>query len=272
MRQYIHLLTNEALGLPTDLWLPTTNIVKPEDAWQTAIGVAQTVGQDYEVSVESYYKEMQNVIAFKEGASLFQFSDWQSRVTQGKGTAYGLECFVQKKTGRFSGWIGYTLAWAWRQFPDLNQGVRYPYKYDRRHDFEIVGAYQISPRVKISATWVYSTGNTTTLGTSKYLDPGTSGRVFDVYAAEVTNISSRNNFRLRDYHRLDIGIDFTKQKRHHQRTWSFGAYNAYSRANPFFMYLDNNTVFVNGQAVKQTSIKQSSLFPIIPYFSYNFKF
>jgi hypothetical protein len=272
MRQYIHLLTNEALGLPTDLWLPTTTIVKPEDSWQTAAGVAKTFGQDYELSVESYYKEMNNVIAFREGASLFQFSDWQTRVTQGKGTAYGMECFLQKKTGRFSGWIGYTLSWAWRQFDDINQGRRYPYKYDRRHDFEIACAYQISPRVKVSATWVYSTGNTATIGTSKYLEPGTIGTLEDLYNNQTTNISSRNNFRMRDYHRLDIGIDFTKQKRHHQRTWSFGAYNAYSRANPFFIYLSDDSTSVNGQQVRVSHLKQSSLFPIIPYFSYNFKF
>jgi outer membrane receptor for ferrienterochelin and colicin len=272
MRQYIHLLTNESLGLPTDLWLPTTARVKPEDSWQTALGVAKTFGQDYEVSVESYYKEMQNVIAFKEGSSLFQFNDWQSRVTQGKGTAYGLEFFLQKKTGRFSGWIGYTLSWAWRQFEDVNQGQRYPYKYDRRHDFEIAGAYQISPRIKVSATWVYSTGNPTTLGTSKYLEPATIGTVDNFYSNLTTDVSARNNFRMRDYHRLDVGIDFTKQKRHHQRTWSFGAYNAYSRANPFFLYLSDETTTVNGQPTRVSHIRQTSLFPIIPYFSYNFKF
>ena len=140
MRQYIHLLTNETIGLPTDLWLPTTKRVKPQDSWQAALGTAKTLGQDYEFSVELYYKEMNNVIAFREGSSLLQFEGWEDRVSQGKGTAYGAEFFVQKKRGKLSGWVGYTLSWATRQFDDINFGEVYPYKYDRRHDFEITGS------------------------------------------------------------------------------------------------------------------------------------
>jgi hypothetical protein len=273
MRQYIHLLTNETIGLPTDLWLPTTKLVKPQDAWQAALGLAKTFGKDYEVSVEAYYKKMKNVIAFREGASLFQFSDWQSRITQGRGTAYGTEFFVQKKVGRLSGWIGYTLSWAYRQFDDLNQGRRYFYKYDRRHDFEIVASYKINERVKIAATWVYATGNVTTLGNSRYLQPAeypTKGYYY--YTSQTTNVTERNNFRLNSYHRLDIGIDFTKKKKYHSRTWSFGAYNAYNRNNPFFLYLSEDGQYVNGQYKNSVSLKQASLFPIIPYFNYSFKF
>ncbi len=273
MRQYIHLLTNETIGLPTDLWLPTTKTIKPQDAWQVALGAAKTLGKDYEFSVEAYYKKMKNVIAFREGASLFQFTDWQTRVTQGDGTAYGTEFFIQKKTGRFSGWLGYTLSWAYRQFDDLNQGRKFFYKYDRRHDFEVVGSYKISPRVRVSATWVYSTGNVTTLGNSRYLNPTAYSKDPTYYFNQTTNVTERNNFRLNAYHRLDVGIDFTKKKRHHERTWSFGAYNSYNRNNPFFLFLSESGSYdSNGNYKNNVQLRQASLFPIIPYFNYSFKF
>lgn len=272
MRQYIHLLTNESIGLPTDLWLPTTKIVKPQDSWQAAIGVAKSIGKEYEFSGEIYYKEMKNVIAFQEGASLFQFDDWQTRVSQGDGTAYGMELFVQKKKGRLNGWIGYTLSWAWRQFDDINQGRRYPYKFDRRHDFEVTGSYKISDRVSVAATWVFSTGNAVTLGTSKYQapDPNYDGYY---YSWVTTHTPERNNYRLRSYNRLDVGIDFTKKKKYWERTWSFGAYNGYNRKNPFFLTLDTDYEYgPNGQVTEKSVLKQISLFPVIPYVSYSFKF
>ncbi|MEO6760530.1 MAG: TonB-dependent receptor [Saprospiraceae bacterium] len=272
MRQYIHLLTNESIGLPTDLWLPTTARIKPQDSWQVALGLAKTLGKDYELSVETYYKKMRNVIAFREGASLFQFSDWQSRVAQGDGRGYGAEFFVQKKTGKFSGWIGYTLSWAWRKFPDLNLGREYPYKFDRRHDFEIVGTYKFNPRIQLSATWVYSTGNAVTIGTSKYQQPANYGGSDYSYFFTTTDTPERNNFRQPAYNRLDVGVDFTKQKRRYERTWSFGAYNAYNRKNPFFIFLGTESDYANGQYVEHTKLKQASLFPVIPYFSWSFKF
>jgi hypothetical protein len=268
MQQNIHLLTNETIGLPTDLWLPSTDVIKPQTSWQVATGVAKTFGKDYEFSVEAYYKEMDNVIVFKEGASLFSFRNWEDRVTQGVGDAYGAEFFVQKKTGRFSGWVGYTLSWTNRQFADVNFGRRYPYRYDRRHDFEIVGSYKVNERIQLSGSWVFATGNALTLGTSKIFTP------YQNYTAINTHVTERNNYRFAPYHRLDFGVDFTKQKKRHKRTWSVGAYNAYSRANPFFLYLndeyqqDPNT----GQTTRTTSLKQASLFPIIPYVSYGFKF
>jgi hypothetical protein len=264
MRQYIHLLTNESIGLPTDLWLPTTDTIKPQDSWQAAFGIAKTFGKDYEISLEAYYKEMDGVIAFKEGASLFQFGDWQQRVTQGKGTSYGTEFFIQKKKGRFTGWLGYTLSWTWRQFDDLNFGKKYPYKYDHRHDFEIVGSYKLTKKMRISATWVYSTGNATTFGTSKYQAPSAYNSSNNYYTVETTNTQERNNFRFPSYNRGDIGIDFTKKKKRHERTWSYGAYNIYNRKNAFFLFLETNN--------NVTKLKQASLFPIIPYINYSFKF
>lgn len=264
MRQYIHLLTNETIGLPTDLWLPTTKRIKPQDSWQAALGTAKTIGQDYEFSVEVYYKEMKNVIAFREGSSLLQFQGWEDRVSQGNGTAYGTEFFVQKKTGKLSGWVGYTLSWANRQFEDINFGREFPYKYDRRHDFEITGSYKFTERFSLAATWVYSTGNAVTLGNSRYLGP--SG--YSDYLSEVTHTPHRNNFRMPSYNRLDVGVEFTKKKRRYTRTWAFGAYNAYNRKNPFFLFSDYESD--NGETKRV--LKKASLFPIVPYFAWSFKF
>jgi TonB-dependent Receptor Plug Domain/CarboxypepD_reg-like domain/TonB dependent receptor len=278
MRQYVHLLTNENIGLPTDLWLPTTDKIRPQDAWQTAIGAAKTFGKDYEASVEVFYKKMYGVTAYREGSSLLQFQNWESRIAQGQGEAYGAEWFIQKKRGRFNGWVGYTLSWAWRKFDDINFGRQYPYKFDRRHDLEITGSYQFNKRISLSATWVYSTGNAVTFGNSRHLAPApyysqTGNRNPLSVFSETTHTPERNNFRLRPYHRFDVGIDFTKQKKRHTRTWSFGAYNAYSRANPFYIYLSSeSTKLPNGTFESRTTLRQAALFPIIPYFNYSFKF
>jgi hypothetical protein len=146
MTQYINLLTSEALSLPSDLWVPSTAKIKPQQSWQVALGVAKTINEDYELSIEGYYKEMQNVISFKEGASfLFGLeNDWQSKVTQGDGEAYGLEFFFQKKRGKTTGWIGYTLSWNYRQFDEINSGRKFPFRYDRRHDMSIVVNHDFS--------------------------------------------------------------------------------------------------------------------------------
>ncbi len=270
MRQYIQLLSNEGIGLPTDLWVPTTKRIKPQDAWQAAIGTAKTFGDSYEFSVEAYYKKMENVLSYKEGASLFQFSNWEEEVTQGQGESYGLEVFLQKKKGRFAGWIGYTLSWSNRQFDDLNFGKTYPYKYDRRHDISVVGTFEWTEKIHLSGTWVYGTGNAVTLGEANYVavipfaeSQGSSGQIVEHY-------QDRNNFRMRAYHRFDFNIDFIKKKRTWTRTWSLGAYNVYSRKNPFYLYVAQEYDPDVGASVKK--LKQVSLFPIIPSIAYKFEF
>lgn len=273
MQQYIHLLTNETIGLPTDLWLPSTDKVAPQRSWQVAAGGAKTLAKGYECSVEVFYKEMQNVIAFNEGASAFEFQGWEDRVSQGKGTAYGSEFFIQKKKGKLSGWVGYTLSWAWREFDNINFGKKYPYKYDRRHDFEITGSYKFNERIAVAASWVYSTGNATTFASSRYLGPLPYSQTLPDYLYEVEHTPERNNFRLPSYHRLDVGVDFTKKKRYWTRTWSIGAYNAYSRANPFFLFRDSETIQnPDGSFTTKPVLKKAALFPIIPYINWSFKF
>lgn len=267
MAQYINLLTNESLSLPTDLWVPSTKRIKPQTAWQPAIGIAKTLWKEYEFSVEGYYKRMNNVISYKEGVSFLGLeNDWQDKVTQGKGESYGAEVFLQKKRGKTTGWLGYTLSWTNRQFDDINGGKKYPFKYDRRHDFELVVTHKISESVKLSGTWVYGTGNSITLPLYRYDTPV----IYDeanggFYTTELESIGDKNSFRMRSYHRLDVGVEFHKKKMRFERTWVIGAYNAYNRPNPYFIYdgYDNNG---------DRAFRQVSLFPIIPSVSYNFKF
>ncbi len=252
MNQYINLLTNSSIGLPTDLWVPSTDKVPPQLSRQGAAGLAYSHDKGYEISVEGYYKTMENIIEYREGASFFNSATgWEDKVTSGRGSSYGGELFVQKKKGRFTGMMGYTLSWTQRQFATLNYGRWFPYKYDRRHDFKIAGVYTISPRIEISAEWVYGTGNAITLPVGYYGTP--NGESITVYG-------DRNAYRLPAYHRGDVSIRFTKEKTNWTRSWIIGAYNVYNRKNPFFIYEDNG------------NFKQVSLFPILPSVTYQFKF
>jgi outer membrane receptor for ferrienterochelin and colicin len=267
MRQYINLLAFEGAGAPTDLWLPTTDRIKPQESWQAAIGLAKTFDKSYEVSIEGYYKKMKNLISYKDGSGLFETTDWQNRVTQGDGEAFGAELFVQKKQGKLSGWIGYTLSWSKRQFEDLNNGNEFPYRYDRRHDISVVGIYELSKRINVSGTWVYGTGNAITLATSRFTQLGNLDPEDNYgWINTLQQYGDRNDFRMNAYHRFDIGINFIKEKKNRTRTWSLGAYNAYNRKNPYFLYYDYD--FDRDQEV----LKQVSLFPIIPYVTYSLKF
>jgi len=270
MQQYIHLLTNAGIGLPTDLWVPSTENVLPEESQQIAGGLAQTFRDQFEISVEGYYKWMQNLLEYKEGSSFFSTNaDWEDQLEFGKGWSYGGEVFLQKKTGKTTGWIGYTLSWTMREFENLNFGKPYPYRYDRRHDFSIVVAHEFSEKFDIAATWVYGTGNAVSLPTERYMRAGTSP-----YPQELEHFQERNGYRMRAYHRLDFGVNFHKQKKYWKRTWSFGTYNMYNRANPFFLQYETEYVYnaETQQYVEQRQLTQYSLFPIIPYVSYRFEF
>lgn len=266
MTQFIHLLTNAGLGLPTDLWVPSTAKVKPQQSWQAAIGLAKTFKDTYEVSLEGYYKKMTNLIEYKDGASYFDIEkDWQDKVAlNGQGWSYGTELLLQKKIGNVTGWIGYTLSWTDRQFETLNFGNRFPYKYDNRHDINVAFTHTWNERMDFSAAWVFTSGNAVTLPTAVYR--GTSQFAFDHWSTpEVSYYEARNAYRMKNYHRLDLSFSWWKNKKWGQRKWTLGVYNAYNRLNPFFMDIgydrNHNKHFI-----------QYSLFPIIPSFTYSFKF
>ncbi len=262
MNQYIHLLTNSNIGLPTDLWLPVTDTIKPQNSVQYAAGTVISIGPHIDLSIEGYYKEMNNLIEYKEGATYLQANeDWQKKVEIGKGSSYGAEILLRKKTGKTTGWIGYTLSWTNRQFNNISFGEEFPAKYDRRHDISVVISHKFSERFDIGCSWIYGSGYATTLAHEKYPSAFNFG-------TEIEYFGKRNNYRLPSYHRFDISFNFHKQKKWGKRTWSFGAYNVYNRKNPFFLYFDYD--YSNGTNNKV--IKQVSLFPVVPFISYQFTF
>ena len=268
MAQYINLLTNESLSLPTDLWVPSTARIKPQDSWQVAAGVATTLWKNYEFSVEGYYKKMENVLSYKEGADFIgPDTDWQDKVTQGNGESYGVEVFLQKKKGKTTGWLGYTLSWNNRQFDEINSGKRYPFKYDRRHDLSLVLSHQFNKRISITGAWVYGTGNSITLPLYRYTSPIQSN-YGGLFYRDIENIGDKNSFRMASYHRLDLNVELQSKKNENRRwqgTWNFGLYNAYNRNNPYFITTGRNDE-------GQRTFRQISIFPMIPSVSYKFKF
>jgi hypothetical protein len=281
MTQFVHLLTTTAISMPTDLWLPVTKRFEPPVSDQVAVGSNFRLPWQLEMSVEAFYKTMENLIEYKEGASFGgSGSGWESKVEKGRGWAYGGEFMVEKNYGKTTGWIGYTLSWTERQFENLNYGNVFPARYDRRHDVSVAITHKFSERVDMGVVWVYGTGNAATLGIMEY----PSGNFFNTgyyYSGNgaITEFPGRNSYRTPSYHRLDIGLNLHKQKKHGLRTWNFSVYNAYNRKNPFFIFWDseyyeepdpNNP----GSYIYYSKpvLKKVSLFPIIPSISYSFKF
>jgi hypothetical protein len=271
MQQPIHLLTNNGPGLPTDLWVPATINAPPQKAWQYSLGYKKTISR-YELSAEVYYKLMKGVIEYTEGANFLNTNkDWEEKIETGKGESYGLELFAQKKTGRMSGWMGYTLSWNKRLFPKLNGGKPFFYKYDHRHDYKAVVIYELKKNIDLSLSFVLNSGNRITLPTSfHYGAQGSFPYKFPDFVFETSNTNliykagSRNNVQMKTYHRADVSINFHKEKRRGVRTWNISIYNVYSRLNPYYYY------YKQGADGKLT-LTQISLFPIIPSVSYNFK-
>lgn len=277
MQQHIHLLSNTSVGLPIDIWVPSTDSVPPQKSRQIAMSLNHNLKNGlFEITLEGYYKTMSDLMTLKPGAQIIGFQDWQEKVeTAGEGRAYGVELFLQKKKGKTTGWVGYTLAFSERKFNNINFGDWYPYKYDRRHDLSIVLAHKFNENFDIGATWVYGTGNNITLSTARYPEIEMGGSINGIEESEVNDIDyypSRNNYRMAPYHRLDLGLNFHKKKKWGERTWSIGAYNVYNRKNPFFIRIDNKPTLVNGELVNNRVAKQISLFPIIPSVTYKFKF
>ena len=279
MTQFINLLTSEAASLPTDLWVPSTARIQPQDSWQVALGIAKTFKEQFEISFEAYYKEMNNVISFKEGASflLDLNNDWQDKVTQGTGESYGAEFFIQKKTGKTTGWLGYTLSWNNRQFDFINGGKSFPFRYDRRHDISLVLSHDINKRISASAAWIFGTGNAVTLPILKYPVSHSafqSGDFFFENFSEIESLGEKNAFRMSNYHRLDVSIEIKGKKKRFEGSWVIGCYNIYNHNNPYYLYSDEDYNFNpnTGTTTRTRSFKEVSILPFIPSIAYNFKF
>lgn len=262
--QFIHLVSNAGTTLPTDLWVPSTYLVKPQISWLYAAGLFKNFKSGtYETSVELYYKQMQNQIEYREGYTPSTLRDTEQDFTFGKGWSYGAEFFVNKLKGKLTGWIGYTISRTWRKFPSLNDGNKFPAKFDRRHDMSIVAMYKLNEKWKLSATFVYGTGNAFTMPVNFYIYDG-------ILTQEYSKI---NQYRLPAYHRLDFAAILSPKKnknRKWQTQWVFGAYNIYSRKNPYFIYFDQTGSPYDGSLKIQG--KQVSIFPIIPSVTWNFRF
>lgn len=261
--QYIHLVTNAGSSLPTDLWVPSTLRVKPQLSWQYAAGYFKNFNNGmFETSLEVYYKTMENQIEYREGYTP-SLKDPEEEFVFGRGWSCGAEFFINKVKGRLTGWIGYTLGWTWRKFPDLNQGEKYPSRYDRRHDLSVVANYTINDKWKIAGVFVYGTGNAISVPERFYFIGGVLSQQY----------SGINAYRMRAYHRMDIAATYTpkpKKERKYTTNWVFSLYNAYSRANPYFLYFDQEGSAANGTL--NVSAKQVSLFPVLPSVTWNLKF
>ncbi len=264
MRQYMHLVSSSTVALPTDLWYPVTELVKPQTSHQVAAGYSYFLQKlKTQVSLEAYYKYMMNLTEYKEGANLLLNSDFESEILQGNGETYGLEFLVKRDEGRWNGWVGYTLSWSKRFFDELNGGKWFYARYDRRHNISVVQNYKLSKRWHVGAVWVYSTGSRFTPQTGLYAMPNASLTGIDwipVYA-------DRNSVQMSASHRLDINFVWkSKDTKHFKGEWHFGAYNVYNRAAPWRIEVAQDEETGGFKYV------QPGLFGFIPSIAYNFQF
>ncbi|PKV63128.1 TonB-dependent receptor [Pontibacter ramchanderi] len=268
MMQYIHLVANSGASLPTDIWYPSNDYVKPQRSQQVAAGISHLFGGGrYLVTNELYYKWMHRQIDFRDGANLFVNDDLEAEFLFGKGESYGNEVYLEKIKGRTTGWLGYTLSWSYRQFDEINEGRRFPTRYDRRHDLSLVVVHELSKRVNLTGAFVYGTGNAYSLPVARFAFQDVQGK----NATVVPVYGDRNSFRLAAYHRLDLGLVLKLKPKRGEADLTFSAYNAYNRRNPYFVYFEQ----IKDEEDNETlgfQAKQVSLFPVIPSVTYNFKF
>ena len=273
--QFMHLLAYSGAGMPADYWMPSSANVQPSRAQQITLGLAKNIAKgSYELSIEGYYKELDGMIAFKPGASLYgNLDSWENVIVQGgAGQNYGVEVFLQKHQGRSTGWAGVTLSKAERKFAELNDAQPFPFKYDRLLDISLVWNYEVNEKIFISTTWTYGSGYPLTLATEHYFYEGQEVFVYD----EI------NSFRMRDYHRLDFAISFPKTTKWGERSWSISIFNLYNRKNPYYYYYDKKEIGTNsvpgntGTSFEthydELKLYQKTLFGIFPSISYSFKF
>ncbi len=273
MNQYVHLISNSFLNLPTDSWMPVTRNLRPLVSDQYSLG-AYYNWKDLDFSMEGYYKDSRNLLEYKDGHSLVPSSiTWDRKLVAGKGCSYGLEWMVRRPVGRTTGWIGYSLAWSDRQFDELNGGRRFPSRYDNRHKLNIVVMHKLSKRVELSAAWTYTSGNYTTLSTESYegLTPPSKDPFYNFRQEQFDLYGDRNNYRLPAYHRLDLGINiYRPKKKGRMGIWNVSVYNAYCRMNPFM--IEKTDEYNPDERKSYPVFKQYSFLPIVPSITYTYKF
>jgi hypothetical protein len=271
--QYLHLLSNSTSSSPTDVWVPSSKNIKPQEADQVSLGYFRNFNENmFEFSIEAYYKDMRNAIDYRDGATTTLNPTVEGDLLYGIARAYGTELLIKKKKGKFSGWVSYTLAKSEKKIDGISSGNWFSAKQDRTHDFSIVGIYNFNERYTLSATWVYYTGNAVTFPGGKYM---VDGELVQYY-------TERNGYRMPNYHRLDVGFTINNKKfktisdpetgkekqiaKRFESSWNFSVYNAYARENAYSINFRENEDTGNTEAV------QVALFKLIPSVSYNFKF
>lgn len=258
MTQFLHLVTGSNIGLPSDLWVPATANVAPQNATQVSSGFNFTDQNGIKLSLEGYYKKMNNILNFSandESPIPSEVSNWEEEVVVGEGWGYGIETFFAINRGKNTGQLSYTLSWAERRFRALNDGKRFPFRYDRRHFLKLSYLYKFSEKFQVGFNWVYGTGNPYTLKEGEFSLPGYGQ--FDIYTPQ-------NSVRLPAYHRGDLSLNFIKEKEKGTRTWNISIYNFYNRQNPFWIF----QVTENGV----TKTQQLSILPFLPSFTYSYQF
>ncbi len=257
--QYIHLLSNSTTSTPTDIWVPSTKYVDPQIGDQFSLGYYRDLKfGNYEFSTEVYYKKMDNVIDYKNGADLFVNEDIEAELLFGEGRAYGVEFFLKKNVGKLTGWLSYTLSRSERTFEEINNGAAFSARQDRTHDISLVGTYQFSPALALSFNWIYFTGNAVTFPSGKY----------EIENRTVSYYTERNGYRMPDYHRLDLGVNWiTKKTDKFESSWNFSLYNAYGRENAYTIDFQESA-----DNPGTTEAVRLALFKFVPSVSYNIKF
>lgn len=298
MNQYIHQVGESYIDLPTDTWLPVNKNIKPQRSDQVSLGAYYNLNDKYSFSVEGYYKWLHNILDYKDGYNFLPaFVGWEQKMSVGKGRVYGVELTARKETGKITGWIGYGLMWANRQFPDINEGKCFPAKFDNRHKLNIVANWKVSKKVELTGSWTYMTGNRATVSFENYqylgqtqnsghiLSPIQSGMLTPPYVNDegIDYYTSRNNYRLPAYHRLDLGINiYCPKKKGRMGIWNVSIYNVYSYMAPvavhkrfWYGYDANGNFSGSGYYPENRSdcyFETLRLIPIIPSVSYTYKF
>jgi len=281
--QALHLLANNGVGMPTDIWVPADAYAKPEQAQQLNLNYTRYFfKRKYSLQADMYYKQMTSLIRYKEGFNLFSpKNDWNNSIyTNGKGTSYGLEVLAKKETGKLTGFVAYTLSKTTNQFEGLNNNKPFYFKYDRRHELNVFGNFAVNKNINLNANFYFATGNAITLPKGIYNVPMlTAGAVTNFGGLDYglyNNSTNEPNYafyydginkqRTSSFHRLDIAATFSKQKKHGLRTWTVGIYNTYNHHNPFAYQ------YVYSYKQQELVLKSVSVFQIMPFFSYDYKF
>lgn len=267
MAQFLHLLTNSDVGLPSDLWVPSTDKIAPEQAVQNEIGIDIDLGRGLTLELDAYHKHMRNLPAFTEGASIL--NNWEENVTIGEGEAYGAEALLQYRSERSMAWIAYGLARSERRFERINLGRVFPFKYDRRHDLKIAAAHQLRPWLSVSANWMLASGFAYSLPLTEFSFqvPGQPGQ-----PVIVQDFGSKNRYRMPWYHRLDLNAQCVFKSRRLHHTINAGVYNAYNRRNPLYYNIRTQIDNVDNQLQQTKSFVQVWLLPALPSLSYSLRF